>query len=274
MSHLNLSSILEQVQIIVKNAAKIMSNRDFDIENKGRLGDYVTTVDKAVQKYLKEELFKAYPDITFVGEESDAKDYNVKTLWIVDPIDGTANFIHGMNASAISIGLIDEGESVLGVVYNPYADEMFYAAKGYGAFMNGTPIHVSDRKFSNSLYSSAFCLYRREHAQVCQDIMREVYSQCEDFRRFGTAAIELTQLAAGRSELYFEIRLSPWDYAGSTIIIKEAGGYIGTLYRQEDNSEEFIFSRPIPVFAANTEENFQKLKDILKKYIAEVPYID
>lgn len=271
---LDFKKIITDVKAVAYDAGKIMFTKDFKVENKGGLGNYVTTIDKNVQEFIKEKLSVLYPDITFIGEESDAMDYNAITAWIVDPIDGTANFIHGMNTSAISIGLLNAGKIVMGVVYNPYADEIFYAYEGGGAYVNDIPIKVSDRPFKNSLYATAFSLYKREFAEVCQDILREVYANCEDFRRFGTASIELTQLAAGRLDLYFEMRLSPWDYAASDIIIREAGGYIGTLYREEDDSSEMIYTRPIPVYAANTLENFNQLKDILKKYISRVPYTD
>lgn len=270
----NLVSILDNVKKIVKDAALIMEQQNFDIESKGGIGNYVTTKDKQVEAFLRTNLNKLYPEITFIGEESDIQDYQAMTCWIVDPIDGTANFIHDLKASAISVGLIHNGESVLGVVYNPYMDEMFHAIKGQGAFLNNKPIQVSDRKFENSLYATAFCLYKREYAQICQEIMSEVYSKCEDFRRFGTAAIELSQLAAGRLDLYFEMRLSPWDHAAAAVIIKEAGGFVGTLYRKEDASNNYIFTRPIPVFAANTKENFDLLRGILTKYIDYVPYTD
>lgn len=267
--------MLEQVMQIAREASVYMKNREFQVENKGGVGNDVTTADKNVQEYVKEKLYQLDPSIGFIGEEKDEQDYDSRLAWVVDPIDGTANFIRGLNASAISIGLIEDGEAVLGVVYNPYQDEMYAAKKGEGAFLNGVPIHVSNRDFGHSAYCTAFSLYRKEFGTICQDIMSDVYSECEDFRRFGTAAIELTYLAAGGVELYFEMRLSPWDYAASVCIIKEAGGYIGTIPRDsKGNQANLIYTRPIPIIAANKKENFEHLLELVKKHVPVVPYED
>ena len=134
-----------------------------------------------------------------------------------------------MAFSVISVALIKDGRPVLGVVYNPYRDEMFYAEAGKGAFLNNDPIRVSDRSFDRSLFCTALSLYNKDYAKPCLNIMEEVYAQCEDIRRIGSAALELVYLACGRVDLFFEMRIFPWDFAAAQIIVREAGGYVGTI---------------------------------------------
>lgn len=263
----------EKVISIVKEASVLMKKRDFWVKNKGTMGNDVTAMDVAVQEYLKEHLLAALPDSVFMGEEDETvwneeRVTGTEWLWIVDPIDGTSNFIRDLHASAISVGLLRKGTPWMGVVYNPYLDEMFYAVKGQGAFLNGHAIHVSDRDFAHSHLCTAASLYKKSLAKPCFDIMQEIYPQCDDFRRFGTAVIELTSLAAGRTELYFEMRLYPWDFAASAVIIREAGGYVGTISALPG----LIWHRPIPVIAANTEENFLKLAEIVNRHVPVLPY--
>lgn len=263
----------EKVISIVREASALMQRRSFEVKNKGELGNDVTSIDVAVQNFLKEHLLKALPGSVFMGEEDDEiwneeRVNSTEWLWIVDPVDGTSNFIRDLHSSAISAGLLHRGTPWLGVVCNPYLDEIFHASKGNGAFLNGRPIHVSDRDFAHSHICTAASLYKKSLAKPCFDILQEVYPQCDDFRRFGTAVIELTSLAAGRTELYFEMRLFPWDFAASTVIIQEAGGYVGTI----DDLPGLVWHRPIPVIAANTEENFRKLSEIVNRHVPQLPY--
>ena len=267
------SILREKTVSIVKEASNLMKNRNFWVKNKGNTGNDVTAMDVAVQEYLKEHLLTAFPDSVFMGEEeefswNEKRVQETEWLWIVDPIDGTSNFIRDLHASAISVGLLHKGSPWLGVVYNPYLNEMFEAEKGCGAFLNDQPIRVSDRDFSHSHFCTAASLYNKALAKPCFSIMEEVYGQCDDFRRFGTAAIELSSLAAGRTELYFEMRLFPWDYAASILLIQEAGGYVGTL----PSLPSLVYDRPIPIIAANTEDNFHKLNEIISRHIPQLPY--
>lgn len=267
------SILREKTVSIVRDSSALMKRRDFWVKNKGDKGNDVTAMDVAVQEYLKKHLLEILPGSVFMGEEDefiwDEKRVNAtEWLWIVDPIDGTSNFIRNLQASAISVGLLHNGIPWLGVVYNPYLDEMHEAEKDCGAFLNGQPIHVSDRDFSHGHFCTAASLYDKSLAKPCFSIMEEVYGQCDDFRRFGTAAIEMSSLAAGRTELYFEMRLFPWDYTASVVLIQEAGGYVGTL----PSLSGIVYHRPIPIIAANTEESFQRLCKIIDRHIPELPY--
>jgi len=259
--------MIDKVIEIVREAGHLMQDRGFEVQNKGTVSNNVTSTDFAVQAFLKSHLMPLLSNCGFIGEESSKNDFDKPYLWIVDPIDGTANFIRDMGFSAISVGLVKDGKAILGVVYNPYRDEMFYAEEGKGAYLNGKQIRVSDRKFEHSIFCSAMSLYNKDYAKPCFNIIEKVYAECDDIRRLGSAALELISLACGRVDLYFEIRVFPWDFAASEIIIKEAGGYVGTI--EFDNT---VFNRPIPLICANTKENYEYLRQIVVNEIPFIPY--
>jgi len=259
--------MIEKVIEIVRHSSRLLNSRDFEVESKGSASNNVTSADLAVQDYLKEHLLQLKENSGFIGEESPENEYEKEYLWIVDPIDGTANFIRDIGFSAISVGLVKNGDPILGVVYNPYRNEMFYAEKGKGAYLNGTPIKVSERDMEHSLFCTAMSLYNKDLAKPCFNIIEKVYEKCDDIRRMGSAALELVSLACGRVDLYFEIRVFPWDFAASEIIIKEAGGYVGTI-----EYNKTVFNRPIPLICANTKENFDYLRQIVLSEIPTIPY--
>jgi len=261
--------MINKVIEIVREASSLMQRRDFTVETKGSISNNVTTIDYAVQECLKNRLSPLINGCTFIGEENCKEELlnSERCFWIVDPIDGTANFIRDMALSVISVGLIKNGTPVLGVVYNPYRDEMFYAEAGKGAFLNDEPIRVSDRIFAKSVFCTAFSLYNKNYAKPCIKIMEKAYYECEDVRRLGSAALELAYLACGRVDLFFEIRMFPWDFAAAEIIVREAGGYTGTI-----GSEKIAYSRPIPLICANTKENYEHLKRMVSDEIPVVPY--
>lgn len=259
--------MLEQVITLVREASKLMKTEDVAIEQKGNDSNFVTSADVAVQRFLTENLVKLYPGSSILGEEG-AGEFDAKApLWIIDPIDGTSNFIRGIGLSAISVALYERGEGKLGVVYNPYRDEMFSAEAGKGAFLNGKPIHVSDRDFRHSHLCSAMSLYDKQYAKPCFHIIEKVYSQSDDLRRLGTAALELAYLAAGRVELYFEIRVCSWDVAAAMLLIREAGGEV-RLYGRDD----LKLDGPFPIYAANSKENMKQLESIILEELPVAPY--
>lgn len=259
-----MSKLLDDVIEAVLSCREIMLS-PFSVDTKGSVSNMVTSADKAVEERLKKELLKIIPDAAFLGEESDFSKGN-EYMFVVDPIDGTANFVRGYKASAISVGLTKNGKDCLGVVYNPFADELYYAEVGKGAFLNGKPIKVSNRDFEHGLYYTAFSLYRKEFADSCMNILKEVYDKCDDFRREGSAAVELCRLASGKAELYFEIRIFPWDSCAGEIILREAGGVSQRLY-----VENCDVAHPFPIVAANNMENFEKLLKIVQKELPSLP---
>lgn len=247
--------MLEKLKKIAAEAGKIMlESKDYEIHSKGNAANFVSDIDIKVEKFLRGKLFELCPDAAFVGEESDSNDYNAEKKWIVDPIDGTSNFVRGLDISAVSIALVEKGESVLGVVYNPYTDKMFYAQKGNGAYLNGEKLHISQRPLENSIISIAMSVYKKEYAPMCFELAERIQRECEDIRRIGSAALELCNLAAGKIEMFFEARLYPWDYAAAALFIKESGGYIASL------GGDIVYDRVIPIIAANSKENFDLLQ--------------
>jgi len=225
----------EKIISIVRQAGKIVldaENIDKSIEEKSGTANFVTKYDKAVEDYLYENLAKAFPDVDFIGEESDnnenEKIYSGK-CFIIDPIDGTTNFIHGYRHSAISVGLCEKGKMIAGVVYNPYLDEMFSAYRGDGAYLNGKKITVSDRTFSESLVVFGTSPYCRELSDITFDTIKKFYFNVRDVRRTGSAALDICYVACGRCDIYYEAKISPWDFAAGSVILEEAGGIYTTL---------------------------------------------
>ena len=258
--------MINQIIDIVKEASILVKNRYTTVEEKGNVSNCVTDTDVKVQNFLSEKLLALLPGSAIVGEENDqvaTSDYT----WVIDPIDGTSNFIRDLGLSAISVGLLKNNAPYIGVIYFPYRDEIYYAEEGKGAYMNGEPIHVSNRDYAHSHLCSAMSLYDKTHAKACFNIIEKIYMDADDLRRLGSAALELAYLAAGKVELYFEIRVFTWDVAAASIIIQEAGGYVEYLFH-----DKLPIPGPLGIIAANSKENFDKLKEIVYGELSEQPY--
>ena len=261
--------MLQKTIEIVRRASGLMMQSDFAIEQKGGCENIVTSSDIAVQGFLCRNLAALLPGCGFICEEEDVHDPDKEYVWVIDPIDGTANYARGLEDCAISVALKKGCEVILGVVFLPYRDRMFWAEKGKGAFLNGKSIHTSERRFKDSILCAAMSTYRKEYADVCSDVIMDAFHQCNDVRRFGSAAVELCLLAAGYIELYFEIRLQPWDYAAAGLILQEAGGTITGLDGRWPR-----FDGPDLVCAGNDPENQARMLDIIRKHIRSIPYVD
>ena len=219
---------IEKVIEIIKRTKPFFMNREIakNIRVKG-LADYATEVDISVQRFLAEELKKYYPDIRFLGEENYNGEAVSGSMWIVDPVDGTTNLIHNYRQSMVSVALANDGEIILGVIYHPYTEEIYWARAGKGAYKNGKLIHVSSvKKLSHSLISVGTSPYYHEDAAKTFSVAEKVFLQCEDIRRSGSAAFDLAHVAEGSTEAYFERNLKIWDYAAGLLLIREAGGHI------------------------------------------------
>lgn len=260
-------TIINDVKRAIKEASSIMMKRDFLINEKGDVSNIVTTADISVQKMLEKRLTEILPGSVFFGEEGEVPKQIAEYLWVNDPIDGTSNFARDLGLSVISVALLKNMEPVLGVVYNPYRDEMFWAVKGEGAYLGEEKICVSDREWRKSMLCSAMSLYDKTFAKPCFNIIEKIYGETDDLRRLGTAALEMCELAAGRVDLYFEIRLSPWDYAAAALIIKEAGGYCEMMFH-----DIMPLDKPSGVIAANSKENFEKIKKVVYDEIPKELY--
>ena len=230
------------VQKIVREAAKLFANREEvqRIKEKGAY-DFVTAVDEAVQQVICKELENLYPQIQFMGEE--ASDVSVDMdglLWILDPVDGTTNLIHDYKNSVISLALMENREVIAGIIYNPYLDEMFYAKKGEGSFLNGEKIRVSNAQtMSQSLIAIGTSPYHKQEAADNFRTFEKIYMDCQDIRRTGSAALDMAHVACGRIEAYMEKKLKLWDYAAGALIVREAGGKV-LNYAGNDRTMELM----------------------------------
>ncbi len=263
----NLEPILEQVKKIVLDASEIAVKRNFNVDEKESAINIVTTTDLNIQKFLVKNLKELLPTAGFICEEENLVEKDKEYFWVIDPIDGTFNYVKGVPQVGISVGLIKDSQPILGVVYNPFSKDMYYASEGFGAFHNEKKITASITPFNKALMCTAMSLYNKSLAKVCSDIIYETYMQINDVRRFGSCALELCYLAEGQIDLFFEMRVFPWDYAGAYAILKEAGAKLCTL-----NLQSPTFDSPNPLIGANSTENLLKLNDIISKYIKEKPY--
>lgn len=223
-------------------AAVSLATVCFDTENiqkttqKGsNPANYVTNVDKEIERKLNKELAKIIPDAKFVGEESDANDYNAEYVWIVDPIDGTANFKHGVPNAYTSVGLVKDGIPWLGVIYNPATGDMWTAENGDGAYLNGEPIHVSNNSLAHSLFNVHWDVYNRDKSNIAFEVARRAYGQIEDVRTFGSAAYSLASIACGQTDIMYCQNCFSWDIAAGLCILREAGGYYKLIDAKDDD---------------------------------------
>jgi myo-inositol-1(or 4)-monophosphatase len=202
-------------------------------------GDFVSKADIAAEKILRDELMGARPTYGWLGEETGGQDGQDPTRrWIVDPLDGTTNFLHGLPHWAISIALEHKGEIVAGVIFDAAKDEMFFAEKGAGAWMNESRIRVSGRsRMIESVFATGVPFgTKRTLPATLQDLGR-LMPQCAGVRRWGSAALDLAYVAAGRYEGFWERELHAWDVAAGLVIVKEAGGLIGPIREGHDPLE-------------------------------------
>lgn len=244
-----------RVETLVRESGRFMltahdiEKQEGNIKEKSGDADFVTVFDEGVQNRLIKGLLEIFPDAHFFAEEKDnfAEDTKEGLCFVIDPIDGTTNFIHALGASSISVAALCDGVLVFGLVYDPYRDELFYASKGQGAFCNGERIHVSERTLANSVVAFGTTPYKKkEYADKGFTIAKNIFCNCADIRRSGSAAIDLADVACGRLDAFFECILSPWDYAAGAIIVTEAGGTITDF-----NENELGFSVPSPILCSN-----------------------
>lgn len=193
--------------------------------------DFVSNADVKAERTIREELQKARPAFGFLMEESgETKGSDPDSRWIVDPLDGTTNFLHSVPHFAISIALEQKGEIVAGLIYDPFKDEVFYAAKGAGAFCNDRRLRVSGRRALNeSLLATGIPFKGHGDPDKFAKQLAAAMRETAGVRRFGAAALDLAYVAAGRFDGFWEEGLSPWDIAAGLIIVREAGGYITDL---------------------------------------------
>ncbi len=225
----DLASLLAGVTRIVRRAGDLIADHNTkprDIRHKGRI-DLVTGTDLAVEAFLKENLSELLPGSSFLAEESAADAELTDNTWIIDPVDGTTNFAHGLPVVATSVGLWRGGEVVLGVVNAPLMQECFTAFRGGGAYLNDAPIKVSDAEtMQDSLVATGFPYAIEEELPGILRRLQSVLPACQGVRRWGAAALDLAYVAAGRYDAFYELRLNPWDVSAGWLLVQEAGGHM------------------------------------------------
>lgn len=228
---MNLQDILQPTLDLIKETGAFIrrEGKSFDranIEHKG-LNDLVSYVDKQAEQQLVEGLRQLLPGCGFIAEEGTAKATDEEYKWIIDPLDGTTNFLHNLPVFSVSVGLLQNDTLVMGIVYEVNQDELFWAIKGQGAYCNGQPIKVSPiEKVSQSLIATGFPYHDFGMMQTYLSIMDHFMRNSHGLRRMGSAAVDLVYTAIGRFEGFFEYNLKPWDVAGGVLIVQEAGGQV------------------------------------------------
>ncbi|SEH49324.1 inositol monophosphatase family protein [Tardiphaga sp. OK245] len=231
-----INSALMNVMVKAARRAGRSLKRDLgEIENlqvsmKGP-ANFVSLADKRAEEMLYTDLNKARPGYGFLGEEGGNREGTDKShTWIVDPLDGTTNFLHGIPQFAVSIGLAREGQVIAGLIYNPANDELYMAEKGSGAFLNDTRLRVAGRKQLNEcVIACGLPHIGRGDFELSRNEMAALQPKVAGLRRFGAASLDLAFVAAGRLDGYWERNLQPWDVAAGLILIKEAGGTVGDI---------------------------------------------
>lgn len=222
--------MLWRVTELARRAGQIVRTADhIAARTKSGPADFVTQYDGRVEEFLRQELTALRPDAQFLGEESAHAVDEGAPLWIVDPIDGTTNFVRDFSRSAVSICFCEGGARQLGVIYDPYTDTLYAAQKGAGATKNGAPIRVSDRPVEAAISIFGTAAYDRQYADATFRLARALFERTLDVRRFGAAVLDFCDIAAGRAELFCECLLSPWDFAAGALIVQEAGGVATAL---------------------------------------------
>ncbi|MBP7506787.1 MAG: inositol monophosphatase [Prolixibacteraceae bacterium] len=229
-----------------------------DVEIKGH-SNYVTYIDKASEERLVRELGELIPGSGFIAEEGTSEKKGEVYNWVIDPIDGTTNFIHGLSPFSISVGLMRNKEVVLGVVYEISHGEMFYAWEGSEAYLNGEIIKVSvNSEHQQALIVTGFPYCNFKHLDSYFATMREVMEKASGIRRLGSAAIDLCYVACGRFEAFWEYALNPWDVAAGSFIVKQAGGKVSDF----SGGDRYLFGGEI---IASNSNYFDKFYEIVYK---------
>lgn len=226
------------INVMVRAAHKAARGlkRDFgevehlQVSKKGP-ADFVSTADLQADRILREELTKGRPSFGILSEEGSLREADAEGYrWIVDPLDGTTNFLHGLPHFAISIGLEQRGQIVAGVVYDPIKDELFHAERGGGAFLNDRRLRVSGRsRLGETLLATGMPFKGKDGSALFLEELTEVIDQVAGVRRWGVASLDLAYVAAGRYDAYWERGLASWDVAAGILLVREAGGYVSAI---------------------------------------------
>lgn len=232
------SKLAVEVGAFIRQERKIFSHDK--VEYKGGKSDLVSYVDKECEKMIVKGLKELIPDAGFITEEETTDQKTKEYTWIIDPLDGTTNFVHGIPNYCVSIGLMQNNEIVSGVVYEVSNDECFYAWKDGGAYLNAEPIHVSKATdFSDIVLATGFPYYNFERLEEYLKILNQLMKDTQGLRRMGSAAADMAYVACGRYGGYFEYNLNSYDIAAGVILVKEAGGSVTDF----KGGDDYLFGR-------------------------------
>lgn len=253
---LDVVELSRQVGMNIKIEEKQLKNEDVEVKS---LNSLVSYVDKNAEKSIVDRLSKLLPAAGFIAEEGTSDKKSDTYNWIIDPLDGTTNFIHGLPVYAVSIALKKENEIILGVVYEVNHDECFYAWKDGGAFLNQNKITVKNNdKLCDGLIATGFPYYDFKRTDNYFNLLKKIVQNSRGIRRLGAAAVDLAYVACGRFDAFFEYSLQAWDVAAGSLIVKEAGGTIQDF----SGGGDWLFGKEI--VATNTQVNTE-LMDMIKK---------
>lgn len=223
--------------------------------------DFVSEVDHAAERAIIETLQDAYPDHGFLGEESGADRTDAENVWIIDPLDGTTNFLHGFPQYSVSIALMQQGVLTQAVVYDPNRNDLFTATRGRGAFLNDKRIRVSNRaKLQESIIGTGFPFRDFAHLDAYLGMFKDMIKKTSGLRRPGSAALDLAYVAAGWYDGFWEINLSKWDIAAGALLVQEAGGIVGDF----EGNEQWIESGNI---VAGNAKVFAQMLQVLTPHL-------
>ena len=252
---------LQTVIDIVKQTNEVFFNEKLrsEVFVKGD-SDFVTKADLDISNLIKQRLKQEYPQVGFISEEEEMVVEEGKSYWILDPIDGTTNFMHAMPVCGVSLALYDRGEIQLGVIYAPYTNELFWAKRGEGAFLNGAPIRCSQhKKICDCIGAIEYNAYYKNDYKAAFSQAYKIYNNFQDIRTLGSATMELAYVACGRLDAFLGRFLKPWDYAAAWLLITEAGGKLTDL-----SGEIQLFELNRTILATNAyilDECLQLFKD-------------
>ncbi len=255
--------MLNVIEPIIRRAGQMMLEYQHPtVTSKGRHADFVTEADVAVQRFLIDELSRLFPDACFFAEEQEGNVLTDAFTFIIDPIDGTTNYFRRRRCSMISIGAVENKTGVLGMLYDPYRDELFRAEKGRGAWCNGERLTVSDLPLDRALIGLGSAPYYEELFDLTAESVRALLPHIADVRRTGSACMELCDVARGVSDGHFEWVLQPWDYCAGTLLVEEAGGRCGNIL-----GGPVTYEKGIPHLAASR-RSFDALQERLQAVYA------
>lgn len=245
---------------ILREAGRLMlSFGQIEVHQKEGRANFVTQADVAVQAFLMEGLARQFPGAKFFAEEKDDNVLGDDLTFIIDPIDGTMNYLRGRQCSMISVGAVEGGKAVFGAMYDPYRDMLFHAERGCGAWCGGERLHVSDVPPENAVISLGTAHYVAGTLEKTARSVAGVLANFGDIRRLGAATRDLSDIACGMSEGSFEWMLQPWDYCAGSLLVEEAGGRCGNIM-----GGDVTFAHAIPFMAASA-RCFDKLQEVLQQ---------